>query len=395
MFGSSKTEKIISLLLFMALFGSCTIFRQKHEYFINEALETNLQLNDSITINGIFDTGSSLFCIDSLIVNKLKVKNYFFHNISGVGVSSKKAMIVTDTLKVTVANNHYTSSITTVTDIKRFAGRKLDAILGNMMFSENMVFVSSEQNSLEIIKDSSAINFSEYKKLPYKYINGKLIIDAKIDIDNNLSFNGKFLLDTGFNGQLYLNKNLQDKFNIESKIKKKAYYCSTTNGIGGKSEGFLFSAKSIRFAAFKLDKIAADCTKDTTGAFARNKDFDGMIGHGILKKFDVIFDFRNQVVYLKPGKEFTKLSARPKVGFSFVDRTDLNKGFIVNSIVKESNAEKAGLRLNDEIVVFNGARVENEGVDFIKEINTQKIVKLIVKRGTEFVNITFKKSSLY
>jgi len=388
-------KRLLTILLLINLLVSCGIFRNKKGYFKSEYIETTLKLNDSITLNAIFDTGASFFSIDSLFSKRnLIIKNYFSHNIFGVGVSSKKAIIVTDTLKVEIENNNYNSAFNTIINLKSITGGKADAVLGTNLFQDNLVLISSKKNSLEIIKDSSKYNFSEYKKIPYEYINGKIIINAEIHIDSKLGFKGRFLVDTGYPGQLSLNSNSTNKLKIENKANPKAYYYSNMYGIGGKSEGFIFIAKSIKLSDYELNGIITDCTKDISGAFSLNKDFDGLIGYGLLKKFDIIFDFKNRTLFLKAGNEFEKILEYPNMGFSFIDRTDINKGFVINSIIKDSNAENAGIKLDDNIIKINNVNVTILNKNQYCKIIRCKKIKLTIKRKAELINIYINKKKI-
>jgi hypothetical protein len=144
-------KRLITILLLITLLVSCGIFRNKKGYFKSEYIETTLKLNDSITLNAVFDTGASFFSIDSLFSKgNLKIKNYFSHNIFGVGVSSKKAIIVTDTLKVEIENNNYNSAFNTIINLKSITGGKADAVLGTNLFQDNMVFISSKKKLLKL-----------------------------------------------------------------------------------------------------------------------------------------------------------------------------------------------------------------------------------------------------
>ncbi len=372
------------------LFTSCNILNNK-KIHNNEYIIIDVKLNDTI-IKSVFDTGASFFYIDSTFAKKkFNFKNGFDYNIQGVGESETKAFVSTDTIKFSIDNVSYISKVNVVLDLENIINHKTGFVLGNNIFHNKKIFINTIQNTIQTITDSNSVEYSEYEKIPFLYQNGKIIIEAEIFIDKKNSFNGKLLVDTGYPGELSIN----NKTRIEQSLdkKKKIFYYSNSAGVGGKSKGYRFISKSINISIFKINKIITDCSNDSTGGLTNNQYFDGVIGYGLLKKFHLIIDYKNNILYLNPNSRFKTNFQHPQIGFSYIDKRHEGKGLLINSIIKNSPAEKAGIRLGDKIIEINNIKTENTNNE-LENLFKNKKNHLKIVRGAKTFNINYNISKI-
>src|SRR4051812_13243977 len=98
-------------------------------------------------------------------------------------------------------------------------------------------------------------------------------------------------------------------------------YVSSHGGIGGRSSGFSFRGKTVKIGDFKLESPIIEYSTSLNGLSEMN--CLGLIGNRIFERFNVIIDFKNQNLYLKPNSGFKSDFNFGKTGFSFIDRTDI------------------------------------------------------------------------
>lgn len=143
-----------------------------------------------------------------------------------------------------------------------------------------------------------------------------------------------------------------------------------------------------------LENVNMSYSADTSGLL-QSGPYIGILGNNILEKFNVLFDFKNRNLYLKPNEDFSKPYVFDRVGFSFVDRYKTHGGWIVTGLTENSPAEKQGLRIDDKILFVNEIPVEKISKKSQKGyFDKFDEVDLVVSRTDSIKNISFGLSPL-
>jgi hypothetical protein len=122
-------------------------------------------------------------------------------------------------------------------------------------------------------------------------------------------------------------------------------------GVGGPSRSYVTRAASFDLGPVQIGPIVAGFSNQSRGAFS-DPNFQGNVGSGLLKRFDVTFDYDHQIMYLKP------LSRRP-ADVGVFDRAGAwlnlsSTGFKVMDLTATGPAQAAGLKVGDEITAVDG-----------------------------------------
>lgn len=211
--------------------------------------------------------------------------------------------------------------------------------------------------------------------------------------NDSVSFKGNFMIDMG-SSLSTMTSSIAYKFNFDKKIERKVAYYTKYGGVGGYSYGFDFIADSIQISNFTLKNVNMSYSSDTSGLMASD-DFYGIIGNNILEKFDVLFDFTNSNLYLKPNKNFKVPFEFDRLGFTYVDRNRTMGGWIVTGLSKNSLAEKNGLLIDDIILSINETPVSEISCqsfnNFLQDIDEAEFV---IKRAEQTLSIEFNLAPL-
>ena len=130
-----------------------------------------------------------------------------------------------------------------------------------------------------------------------------MVMPISLRINDNVSFDGNFLVDIGSSGSISLNSSLVAKLKLSrvlTDVKKKIY---DTGGVGGSRTDYLFVAKDISVAGYEIEDVVTDFSGNTQGMMA-NDSFDGLVGNAFFERFDVIFDFAKCEIWLRPNRNF-------------------------------------------------------------------------------------------
>jgi hypothetical protein len=76
-------------------------------------------------------------------------------------------------------------------------------------------------------------------------------------------------------------------------------------------------------------------------------DTDGILGNQIMKRFNMVFDFNNETLWLRPNKHFTNPIRQNRSGLLLLPHT---QGTVVRGIIpNNSSAEALGIKENSII----------------------------------------------
>ena len=257
--------------------------------------------------------------------------------------------------------------------------------------------VSLSQNRLEIIPDDSLVNTDRYCAIPIRVKYGLLpIAELPITFYKNgraHSFKRSFLVDTGTPMAFCIMDPDSELMNFVNAIPHCKYDDALTemfNRQGRAREHIKFILDSVAVQSFVMGRASCDID---VGVRSTRKEFGddviGTIGMGILKHFDMVFDYRDSQLLIAPhGIEMPYYEqAEGGLGFTY------SKSLRVSFVQRGHNAHNAGLRPGDEIVTINDIPRERlldlDVMDSLRMLPEDTPLQLKVKRGKEVLDIDY------
>lgn len=147
---------------------------------------------------------------------------------------------------------------------------------------------------------------------------------------------------------------------------------------------------SVAVQSFVVER--ASCNIDVGGRSTRKEfgdDVIGTIGMGILKNFDIVFDYRDSQLLIAPHGIEMPYYEQAEGGLGFVYSRNLRVTFVQRG----HNAHKSGLRPGDEIVMINNIphdRLLESGVmDTLRMLPDNTQIHLKIKRREEILDINY------
>lgn len=348
-------------------------------------------MRDSIPARMIFDTGNTDLLFDTQFF-----KEYFAPSptlvrtmVQGTGNSLEAAYRDTAEWEYGVGEHRQKEQGATVLDLRKILGSHVDGMFGMEFMRGRKVEFSYADEYMRII--ASGEQPSEgYVRIKCKWLDdrhSRMIIPISVQINDRISFTGDFLVDMGSSGSLSLNSSLAAKLGLGSALtdlRKKIY---DTGGVGGSRTDYIFKADKVSVAGNDILGMSMDFSGNTQGMMAEDR-FDGLVGNGLLERFDLIIDFAEGEIWLRPNREF----GTAKKYDSGVTLTPQADGWVVNGLIEGGNAYKAGLRRGDVIVSINGLKPDRVGLRELKRMNTSaEEWATEVRRGDETSQIKFEK----
>jgi hypothetical protein len=272
---------------------------QKNKY-INDTIHFTLgwsntihfkgRINNSDDLDFIFDTGANGIVLSSSAINKsFKVKNDGDIQSNGLGGTSMAQLSKINTLEIAGLKWDSISLI-----VKSEGKPDADAVIGYNVFDGKIVEINYDENII-VIHNQLPKNISSFSKLEMKFSGGLSFIEASLD-NGIKKCKGWFDFDTGSDGTLFISAEFANQNQLYGSMKN----IGTDKLQGSGPDRVSIESVKLPFLYinnFSLSSIPIDIENSTS----HNGPNFNIIGNDVLKRFNLIIDYKNDILYLKPN----------------------------------------------------------------------------------------------
>lgn len=264
-------------------------------------------IQDSIEGLFLFDTGASDFIIDQdflqtnsrskLVIDEARQYSY------GVGNGRLRNKYL-DSISINFEGRVFSVLEPRVMKLDSlFSGvldQEINGIIGYDLFKDLIININFDNNTFSLDTMLSREAISEYQVLRYKKEYRKPMINVNISTDSLSKFRSKLIFDLGSGREISLTHRKSLKHNLfenQAKLNCQNYEVS---GIGGHSQSCSMVADSLFVTdKLQLSNISVELGKDESGALGMHKMYDGMLGLGVLKNYNIIINQNQRMIYLQ------------------------------------------------------------------------------------------------
>jgi len=400
---------------------------------INNLVFIPIKVN-GVELNFLLDSGVEETILFSLDDNP-GVKFYNSEKISLRGLGSEDAIeglkTTNNILEIEGAKSHQ-QLIYVILDqsynLSSQIGIPVNGIIGYQFFRENLVRIDYRSKKVVVYKNDEANRIKlekKFEKIPLTIERFKPYLIGNATILKSV-IPVKMLLDTGNSDSVWLFQNLTEKITVPP----KNFDDFLGKGFSGDIEGKRAKISNFSFGKydFKLPVVAFP-DSSSVKSVRMVKGRAGSIGGEILKRFSVVFDYKNQLLYLKKNssfgepfgynksgieikhnglqwvKETVKLETVPLPGTikfdsngtnitnEFKYKFELKPIYEIANIRKDSPAERSGLKKGDIILSINRAPTYRYSLQKINEMfktDGDIMIFMEVERKSEVLKFSFQ-----
>ncbi|MEJ7862918.1 MAG: aspartyl protease family protein [Pyrinomonadaceae bacterium] len=358
----------------------------------NNVVLMKVKVNGSKPLSFILDTGASGIVISENQAKELGLKLEEQAVASTQGGSIEASLVKDASLRLSkdVELTNIMLSVIRLNGLEAGFGRKIDGILGYEIFDRFVVEIDYVSKLVSFHEPQTFKYSGRGKIFPITVEEGTPFILGKVAPVSNQSFEGKFLIDTGSTGTISLNS----PFATRNKLLELVPITkSITFGglLAGKSTGRVGRVNSFQFGDIVIANPVAIFSQDTEGDDS-NEEFSGVIGSEVLRRFKLIIDYSRKQIILEANKQFSGAYEFDMSGASLVAGGEGFKTIKVRSLIENSPATDAGLRIGDTITAINGKPTTEMTIGQIRQMfkRVNQTYKLSVKRNEALSQITLK-----
>lgn len=394
-----------------------------------------VELN-GVELSFVLDSGVSkpilfnLANIDSLQINK--VETILLRGLGGgdpVEAIKSKNNFLSIGNALNVNQDIYVVFDTSINFTPRL-GKPVHGIIGYDLFKDFIVEINYASKYIVLHKPERYI-YKSCKKcetFELSFYKNKPFITGEIEVDSNL-VPVKLLIDTGSSDALWIFEN-EDKGLVPT---ENMYFEDFLGkGLSGNIYGKRSKIEKFKLKSFELNNVNTAFPDSTSISFARkNTHRNGSISGEVLKRFNMIVDYKNKKLTLKKNRNFNAsfsynksgiiieqngvvlIKEREKrSGLGYDDKTDFNihvetithyklavkPAYTIVEIRKNSPAEKVGLLRGDVILTINGKdthTLELQHVIGYFKSKTGKLISLTVDRNGAIMSFDFRLEDVF
>jgi Aspartyl protease len=263
----------------------------------NNQIQLKGSINNSPDMDFVFDLGAR---ITYLIGNNLAGKNQLIldghiEDESVTGLSTEK---ISSRNKLKFGNIIVENTPICYVDEAGFLENGY-GLIGFNIFQGKILEIDFDKQLLTI-HNKLPDKKSEYSLIPFKQTTGGIYIPLSINNGTKKS-TGWYFFDTGADNALTIDSKFAQKEKLYNTMKKigNASIASSENRV---INALVLEVPIVKIANFTLENVPA-LLPDESNAEAIIED--GVIGIGLQKRFNMIIDYPNGIMYLKPNKYFT------------------------------------------------------------------------------------------
>lgn len=309
----------------------------------------------------LLDTGADGWTVSAKLAHRLALGQGRAEQIAGVGEAQEtvhdlvlRGMNVAGLRFVDQpAVSEDFSSLNQVIGFQHF-----DGIAGKPVFDRYVVDLDFARSRVRFSRPREYPLRSDAMLIPFKFYE-KVIPIVRGEI---AGAKGLFVVDLGDRSSLTLFGPFWRAHHLQ-RLLGPGIIALTGYGVGGPVKGELVRVRDFLMAGIHVRGVIARLSLQKAGVFGTSA-IAGSIGTGILKRFNVTFDYRGRRIafYREPGRDVA--DAADRSGLWLGRRA---KKFEVFDVVPKSPADLAGIKVGDIVTAVDGIRTERLNLFAVRE----------------------------
>ncbi|MEI9997844.1 MAG: PDZ domain-containing protein, partial [Verrucomicrobiota bacterium] len=343
---------------FAATFGSVPAVMVPFELVLGKII-IPVQLADGQTHYFLIDTGSDLTLIDDRLAGPLKLAASEDVAIGGTGANLELERLAGG-LDLQFPGLHL-SGVNAVLmsgfNLDQEVGHPLSGILGCDVLRRLVVSIDYVHRTLLFQPAGGFHDDGSYHSETMGMMSSRPMVGASLDSPAG-PCGGTFLLDTGDDDSVTLAKPFQDAYPA---LRIEGAAGTESIGVGGLSHERAGVGPALTLDNVVIPRPNVVLLADREGIWAHL--LGGVLGVGILGKFDLTFDGPNQRLYFRKNAQFDDPVPPPGIGAGIRTDSATYHQFTVFAVAPGSPAGRAGLQVGDIITAIEGTEAARLSLD--------------------------------
>jgi hypothetical protein len=361
----------------------------------NNLIVIPLTLNDKITLQFIVDTG-----VQSTILTEKTYADYlglsYDRRIELTGPGSKESIsaLVASNVSVNIPGLGSKNQTILVLEedylnLSSNLGFEVHGIIGFEIFSRFVVDINYDEKIIILHEPEKFKPRKSYTPINIQILNSKPYLNAQILQYNGTVLDAMLMVDTGASHPLLLQ--LLEESDVT--LPPKTLPAFLGKGLGGEIPGHLGRVIKLKIGPYTFDHVIASYPEEDAYNRVEVNGRIGTVGGEILTRFNPIFDYFNNTLYLRKSRKYGKPFQHDMSGMEFIAFGKNLDKIVITNVTVGSPAYEAGLQIGDQILFLNGFRMTASNFRFVNKLLRTKPgrkIKVEVARIDKRIKIKFR-----
>jgi predicted aspartyl protease len=355
----------------------------------NNLIIIPVTINGFMTLRFILDTG-----IRNTVITEKRLADFigikYSRKVPIIGADGSQVInaFVADDVSTNIGKiKGYRQSILVLEEdflqLNNYIGTDIHGIIGYDLFDRFTIDINYDQRKITFYEPDKFKPKRFFKPVKLDVRDTKPYMAAKVVQPDGSSLDVDLLIDTGAS----LAISLDQASNSVIYIPQKNVRASLGRGLGGEIDGYISRISLLQFERFKFKEVLSSYPEENVYSdLIRGSGRNGSIGGNVLKRLHVVFDYRNQLMYVRKGREYKSPFEYNMAGIELVAVGVNYKTLVVDNIIRNSVAEREDFRIGDIILAINNVPIENLNLNLVNAFFRQragKTLKIKIKRDNE------------
>ncbi len=332
------------------------------------------------SLNFVLDTGSGGISLDSTTVAELKLtRSKSDRTIRGIAGMKLVDFALKHTLRLPgldVPNlDFHINDYELLTSVY---GVRIDGIIGFSFLKRFIVKINYDSLKIDVLTNGTI-----------KYPRGGYLLKPQLSalpfqqasVEDDRAIDSRFIFDTGAGLCMLLSEDFVTDSLLLKKNRKR--FASQAEGLGGKKLMDISVIRQFRLGPYKFRKMPVYIFRDDYNVTSY-PTLGGIIGNDILRRFNVILNYAEQSIHIKPNTHFIDPFDYSYTGLGIYQ---VENDITVIDVIEGSPGEKAGFKAGDIIFAMDKNFTKNIQVFKTLLQTAGNKVKVVVMRNGQPVEL--------
>jgi hypothetical protein len=228
-------------------------------------------------------------------------------------------------------------------------------------------------------------------EVPLVVAGGMPFVKLQVTVPGAKPVEGLFLVDCPHPGTIIMNRPFVEQKGLLETARRELRRLVTqyAQGVNGRSDVHYGRVAELTLGPFVLREPVAGFSQARAGSLAQ-KEFSGILGAEILRRFHVVFDFTRERLFLEPNRTFAEPFRYDASGMRLRSAGADFREHVIAGVAEDSAASEAKLQEGDRIIEVDGRPAKTFSLGEIAEMlkAAGDTVAMTVRRGSQELRVS-------